>query len=72
MGPRHDLSYCACTTSYLAPELLVSMGPSPHLWLFPAKQRLLDQNYKSLWIPDLANRFVNEKQRDLHQNDKSI
>ena len=32
MGPRHDLSFCACTTACIAPELLVSMGPSLHLW----------------------------------------
>ena len=30
------------------------MGPSRHLWFLPSKQRLLDQNYKSLWVPDLA------------------
>ena len=38
----------------LAPELQVSMGPSPHLWFLHAKQRLLDQNYKSLWVPVFA------------------
>ena len=48
------------------------MGPSPHLWFLQAKQRLLDQNYKSLWVPDLTCRFVHAKQRDLHQNDKSV
>ena len=40
MGPRHDRSYCACTTACLASELLVSLGPSLHLWFFHAKQRL--------------------------------
>ena len=44
VGPRHDLSFCACTTACLAPEILVSMGPSLHLWFLNAKQRLLDQN----------------------------
>ena len=44
MGPRHDLSFCAFTTASLAPELLGSMGPSPHLWFLHAKQRLLDQS----------------------------
>ena len=33
MGPRHDLSFCACSTACLASELLVSMGPRPHLWI---------------------------------------
>ena len=36
MGPRYPLSFCACTTAWLAPELLVSMGPSPHLWFLHA------------------------------------
>ena len=44
MGPTHDLSFCAFTTAWLAPELLGSMGPSPHLWFLHAKQRLLDQS----------------------------
>ena len=48
------------------------MGPSPHLWYLDAKQRLFDQNYKSLWVPDLTFRFVHAKQRDLQQYDKSI
>ena len=78
MGPRPHLSFCACKTAALGPELQNSMGPRPHLWfsvfktapLVPelqvsigpspplwflrAKQRLLDQNYKSLWVPDFA------------------
>ena len=33
------------------------MGPSPSLWFLHAKQRLLEQNYKSLWVPDLICRF---------------
>ena len=33
------------------------MGPSPHLWFLHAKQRLFDQNYKSLWVPDLTYVF---------------
>ena len=40
------------------------MGPSPYLWFLHAKQRLLEQNYKSLWVPDLTCRFVRAKQRD--------
>ena len=43
MGPRLDLSFCTCTTMRLAPELLGSMGLSPHLWVLHAKQQLLDQ-----------------------------
>ena len=40
-------------TMWLASELLFSMGASPHLWFLHAKQRLYDQNYKSLLVPDL-------------------
>ena len=58
MGPRYDLSFCACTTVCLASELQVSMGPTIQLWFLHAKQRLLDQNYKSLCILDLTCRFV--------------
>ena len=54
----------ALKTAPLAPELQVSMGPSPHLYFLHAKQRLLDQNYKSLWVTDLTCRFVHAKQRD--------
>ena len=32
--------------------------------VFQAKQRLLDQKYKSLRVPDLTCRFVHAKQRD--------
>ena len=63
-GPRHDLSFYARTTACLASEILVSMGPSLHLWFLSAKQRLLDQNYKSLWVLDLTCRFVHAIQRD--------
>ena len=34
------------------------MGTTTHLRIFHAQQRLLDQNYKSLWVPDLTCRFV--------------
>ena len=53
MGPRHDLSLCECKSASLASDLLVSMCPKPHLCFFNAIQRILDQNFKSLWVPDL-------------------
>ena len=31
MGTTPHLSFCACKTARLAPELLVSIGPCPHL-----------------------------------------
>ena len=61
MGPRHHLSFCACNTAWLAPELQVSMCPSPHLWFLHAKQRILDQNFKSLWVPALICGFCMQK-----------
>ena len=39
-------------------------GPRPHLWFLHAKQRLLDQNNKPLWVPDMTFRFVHVRQRD--------
>ena len=64
MGPRPQQWLCAFKTAPLAPELQVSMGSSPHLWFLHAKQLLLDQNYKSLWVPDVTYRFLHAKQRD--------
>ena len=37
-----------------------------------AKQRLLDQNYKSLWFPDLTYGFLHSQRRLQHQNCKSL
>ena len=59
MGPRHDLSFCACKTAWLASELLVSMSPSSHVCFWDAKQRLLDQNDKSIWVLALISCLVN-------------
>ena len=61
MVPRPHLSFCACKTTWLASELLASLGPSPHLWFLHANQRLLDQIYNSSWVPVFACWFVNEK-----------
>ena len=57
MGPRPHLSFCAWKTTWLASESLVSIGSSPNLLFLHAKQRLLDQNYKSLWVQDLTLGF---------------
>ena len=50
----------ACKTATFGPESQVSMGPSLHLWILHAKQTLLDQNYKSLWVPALICGFCME------------
>ena len=62
----------ACKTEHFGPEFQVSMGPSPHLRFLYTKQRVLAQNYKSLWVPDLTCPFVQSKRPDLYQNIKSI
>ena len=72
MCPRPHLSFSPCKTEWIASELLVSMGPSPHLWFLDAKEGLLDQNYKSLWVVDLTRRFLDAKQGILDQNYKSL
>ena len=61
MGPRPHLSFCAFKTAWLTSELLVSMGPSPHVCLLDAKERLLDRNNKSLWVPALMYAFWMQK-----------
>ena len=43
-------------------------GSQPLSVVFACKQRLLDQNNKSLWVPDLTCDFLHAKQRALHQN----
>ena len=61
-SPR--LWFCACKTATLALELLVSIGLRTHLCFLHAKERLLDQNNKSLWVPDITCRFVHAIQRN--------
>ena len=63
-GSQPHMWFCVCKQARLATEWLVSMGPSSHLLFLYAKQRLLDQNNKSLWVPDMTSRFVHAKQRD--------
>ena len=54
----------AIKTSWLASELLVSMSPRPHDWFLDSKQRRLDHNNKTLWVPNITCHFVHAKQRD--------
>ena len=65
MGNKPHQSFCVCKRGCIASELLVSMGPIHPLWFLDAKQRLLDQNNKSLWVPDITCSFVHAKQ---HKN----
>ena len=41
MGPGNGLSFCAYTTAWLAPEILGSIGSSPHLWFCAFKTAAL-------------------------------
>ena len=54
MGPGAHLRFFAFKTATSASELQVYMGSSLHLWFLLAKQEVLDQNYKSLWVPDFV------------------
>ena len=71
-GSQSSSVVFGCKIANFGPEYKVSMGPGPHLWFLDAKQRLLDQNNKSVWVPDFIYRFGHAKQRDLHQNYKSL
>ena len=64
VGSSPHLWLCAYKTASLGAELPVSVGPRSHLCFFQAKQRLLDQNYKSLLVPDMTCRVVHVQQRD--------
>ena len=52
MGSSPHRWFCAFKTAPLGPKLHVFKGPSPHVWFLNAKQRLLDWNYKALWVKD--------------------
>ena len=52
IGSSTHLGFCACKTWTLGLELHDSVGQRPHLLFLHAKLRLLDQNNKSLWVPD--------------------
>ena len=61
MGSSPHLWFCPCKTETLIQTLQVSVGPIPHLWFLHVKQRLLEQNNKSLLVADITGRFVHEK-----------
>ena len=54
VGPRPHQSFCACKTAWWDSG---SIGSSPYLCFLHAKQRVLEQNYKSLWVPALILGF---------------
>ena len=47
----------ACKTATFGAELQVSMCPSSHLWFLHTQQRILDQNFKSVRVPDFICAF---------------
>ena len=56
-SPRHDLSLCECKTALLASDSLVSVSQPSSVFFFNAIQRILEQNFKSPWVPDLICGF---------------
>ena len=51
---------------------IFSMGTRPHLWICANKTASLDQNYKSVWDPDLICGFIHTQQRGQHQNNNTL
>ena len=47
----------ACKTATFGEELQVSMCHSSHLWFLHTQQRILDQNFKSVRVPDFVCGF---------------
>ena len=60
MCPRHDLSFCACTTACLVSEILVSIGPRPHLWFLHSKQLVSMVPRPHLWILTAKQRILDQ------------
>ena len=52
-----------CKTATSGLELQGSVGQRPHLLCLHAKLRLLAQNNKYLWVPDMTYHFVHIQQR---------
>ena len=72
MGPTHHLSFCACNTAWLAPELLVSMDPSPLSVVFACKIATFGAELQVSMGPRPHLWILNAKHRLLDQNDKSL
>ena len=47
----------ACKTATFGAQLQVSMCPSSHLWFLHTQQRIQDQNFKSVRVPDFICGF---------------
>ena len=63
IGSSSLLWFFTCKKATLGLEWQVSLGPRLYLWFLHAKQRLLDQNDKSLWVQDMTCRFVHVQHR---------
>ena len=64
LGSNPHLWFCACKTATLGLELQVSVSPRSYLWFLHSKQRLLDENDKSLRVQGMTCRFVHVQQHD--------
>ena len=72
MGTRLHLSFYAYKTSWLAPEILVSMGSSTHLWFCAYKTAWLAPELLVSIGPSFHVWFLDAKQRILDWNKKSL
>ena len=62
MGPSPHVWFCAFKSATLALELQGSVVRIPHLLFLHANFRLMNQDNKSLWVPDMTCHFVNVQQ----------
>ena len=56
-GSQPKSVFFACKTATFGEELQVSMCHSSHLWFLHTQQRILDQNFKSVGVPDFICGF---------------
>ena len=71
-GSKTQTVVFACKTATLWPQLLVSMGPRPHLWFSVRKTVCLASELQELVDPRPHLWFLLAKQRILDQNNKSL
>ena len=62
-GSQPSCVVFGCKTATFGLELQGSVGQRPHLLFLHSKLRLLDQNNKFLWVPDMTCHFVHVQQR---------
>ena len=61
MSPRPHLSFCACKTATLGPELQVFLSPRFHLWFFAFKTATLAPELQASMGPSPHLWFLHAK-----------